>query len=101
MAETDKTQQAKLEAKKAQQSEKADRAKKAAKAAPAKQVTPRKAAAPPAPQRMSLAALKTELEKAGVTVPPRTLKARLIEAVTALRGGEARARVAARLRGET
>jgi large subunit ribosomal protein L5 len=32
MAETDKTQQAKLEAKKAQQSEKADRAKKAAKA---------------------------------------------------------------------
>jgi len=67
----------------------------------AKKVTPRKAAAPPAPQRMSLAALKTELEKAGVTVPPRTLKARLIEAVTALRGGEARARVAARLRGET
>ena len=36
MAETDKTQQAKLEAKKAQQSEKADRAKKAAKAEGAK-----------------------------------------------------------------
>jgi len=73
------------------------KATKAAKAAPAKKATPRKAAAPPAPQRMSLAALKTELEKAGVTVPPRTPKPTLVDEVTALRGGATPAQVTARL----
>jgi ADP-ribose pyrophosphatase len=73
------------------------KATKAAKAAPAKKATPRKAATPPAPQRMSLAALRTELDRAGVTVPPRTPKATLVDEVTALRGGATPAQVTARL----
>lgn len=65
-------------------------AKKAAKAAAPK--------APPAPSRMSIPALKTELERAGVTgIPTRVPKAALVDAVAALRAGAPLAEIGARL----
>jgi hypothetical protein len=64
----------------------------AKKAAPAKKVT-----GPPAPQRMSMAALRTELERSGVTVPPRLAKPTLVDEVTALRAGTPADEIAARL----
>lgn len=65
----------------------------AGQAAPAKKAV--KAA--PAPDRMSMAALKTELERAGVAVPPRTAKPVLVDEVTALRGGASVDEIGARL----